>query len=138
MIKIITPVIVKALKKFFSLFGFLKVVQTDQGSNFILHESRQVLKQIKFDTVIPVHVTLRVMAPLSTFRAGGGHLQMFAIRGVVQVSLGFSPSELVYAYTVSGPLKLWREKWFCEGTEQSLLDNVSNFRVKLCCVELVK
>lgn len=63
---------------------------------------------------------------------------MFAIRGVVQVSLGFSPSELVYAYTVSGPLKLWREKWFCEGTEQSLLDNVSNFRVKLCCVELVK
>lgn len=93
-----------------------------------------MLKQTKFDTVIPVHVTLRVMAPLSTFRGGGGgfHLQMFAIRGVVQESLGCSPSELVFAHTVSGPLKLLREKWFCEGTEQSLLDNVSNFRAKLC------
>lgn len=57
---------------------------------------------------------------------------MFAIRGVVQESLGCSPSELVFAHTVSGPLKLLREKWFCEGTEQSLLDNVSNFRAKLC------
>lgn len=56
---------------------------------------------------------------------------MFAIREVVQQSLGFGPSELVFAHTVRGPLKLLREKWLCEGTEHSLLEYVSNFRLKL-------
>lgn len=62
----------------------------------------------------------------------GVHMQMFAIREVVQESLGFSPYELVFAHSVHGPLKLLREKWLCEGTEQNLLDYVSNFRFKLC------
>lgn len=35
--KITTPVVVKALTKFFSLFGLPKVVQMDQGSNFMSH-----------------------------------------------------------------------------------------------------
>lgn len=64
-------------------------------------------------------------------RDDGVHMQMFAIREVVQESLGFSPYELVFAHSVHGPLKLLREKWLCEGTEQNLLDYVSNFRFKL-------
>lgn len=36
----------------------------------------------------------------------GVNMQMFAVREVVQESLGFSPSELVFAHTVHGPLKL--------------------------------
>lgn len=61
----------------------------------------------------------------------GVHMQMFAIREVVQESLGFRPYELVFAHSVHRPLKLLREKWLCEGTEQNLLDYVSNFRFKL-------
>ena len=45
--KIMTPVVVKALTKFFSLFGLPKAVQTDQGSNFMLQVFAQVLKQLK-------------------------------------------------------------------------------------------
>lgn len=44
--RITTPVIVRALTKFFSLFGLLKVVQTDQGSNFMSRVFAQVLKQL--------------------------------------------------------------------------------------------
>lgn len=62
----------------------------------------------------------------------GVHLQMFAIRQVVQESLGFSPSELVFADNIRGTLKLLRESWLCEGMEQNLLEYVSNSRWKLC------
>lgn len=37
-------------------------------------------------------------------RDEGVHLKMFAIREVVQESLGFSPSELVFSHNVCGPL----------------------------------
>lgn len=61
----------------------------------------------------------------------GIHMQMFAIWEVVQESLGFSPSEFVFAHLVRGPLKLLREKWLCERTEQNLLDYMSDFRFRL-------
>ena len=60
-------------------------------------------------------------------------MQMSANREVVEESLGFSPSELVFSHTVPGPLKLLKDKWLGEETEQNLLDYVSNFRFKLCC-----
>lgn len=40
----------------------------------------------------------------------GVHMEQFAIRVVVQESLGFSPSELVFAHNIRGPLKLLQEK----------------------------
>lgn len=61
----------------------------------------------------------------------GVHLQMFAILEVVQESLSFCPSELVFAHTVRGPLKLLKEKWLCGKSESNLLDYVSNFSLKL-------
>ena len=54
----------------------------------------------------------------------GVHWQMFAIREVVQESLGFSPLELVFAHTVRGPLKLLKEKWLDVEGETNLLDFV--------------
>ena len=45
--KITTPVVVQALTKFFPLFGFPRVLQTNQGSNFMLKVFAQVLKQLK-------------------------------------------------------------------------------------------
>lgn len=44
--KITAPAVVKALVKFFSLFGLPKVLQTDQGSNFMSGIFAQVLKQL--------------------------------------------------------------------------------------------
>lgn len=81
------------------------------------------------------HQTLKTMLRTYCLEFEKGvHMQMFAIREMVQESLGFSPSELVFAHTVRGPLKVLSEKWSCEGTEQNLLDYVSNFKFKLCLV----
>ena len=41
----------------------------------------------------------------------GVPLIMFAVREVVQKSVGFSPSQLVFAHSVRGPLKLLKERW---------------------------
>lgn len=57
---------------------------------------------------------------------------LFAIREVVQESLGFSPAEPVFAHTVRVPLKFLKEKWLSEENEpENLLDYVSNFRFRL-------
>ncbi|TKS65155.1 Retrovirus-related Pol polyprotein from transposon 17.6 [Collichthys lucidus] len=61
----------------------------------------------------------------------GVHLLLFAVREVVQESLGFSPAEPVFAHTVRGPLKLLHEKWVGNAEPQNLLDYVCDFRSKL-------
>ena len=62
----------------------------------------------------------------------GVPLALFAVREVVQESLGFSPFELVFGHTVRGPLKLLKEKWLAEESEESnLLSYVSKFRERL-------
>lgn len=48
-----------------------------------------------------------------------GFMQVFAVREVVEESLGFSPSELVFFHTVHGPLKFLKDQWLREGTEQN-------------------
>lgn len=130
--KITTPVIVRALSKFFSLLP--KVVQTDQGSNFMLRVFAQVLniniKHCHSSAYHPesqgalerFHQTLKTLLRTYCLEFDkdwdeGVHMQMFAIREVVQESLGFSPVELVCAHTVCGPLKLLRERWLCEGSD---------------------
>ncbi len=45
--KITAPVIIKALVKFFSLFGLPTVIQTDRGTNFMSNLFAQVLKTLK-------------------------------------------------------------------------------------------
>lgn len=44
--KITSSAVVKALVKFFSLFGLLRAVQTDQGSYFMSQPFTQVMKQL--------------------------------------------------------------------------------------------
>ena len=57
---------------------------------------------------------------------------LFAVREVVQESLGFSPSKLVFGHTVRGPLKLLKEKWLTDqSTSCNLLDYVCQFRERL-------
>lgn len=44
--KITTPAVVQALVNFFFLFGLPKVIQTDQGSNFMSQIFAQVIQQL--------------------------------------------------------------------------------------------
>ena len=147
---ITAPKISKALVNFFTLLGLPKEIQSDQGSNFMSGLFQQVVfqlgaKQIKSSAYHPesqgalerFHSTLKNM--IRTFCLDnekdwdeGISLLLFAVRESVQESLGFSPFELVFGYSVRGPLKLLKENWLSENTESlNLLDYVSKFRDKL-------
>ena len=141
--------IVKALVKFFSIFGLPKIVQSDQGSNFMSRIFAQVMKQLHIThrcssayhpesqgAIERFHRTLKSMLRTYCLELDrdwdeGVHLLLFATREVVQESLGFSPAELVFAHTVRGPLRLLQEKWLGGGKPQALLDYVSKFRFRL-------
>ena len=144
-----TSAIVKALIKFFSLFGLPKVVQSDQGSNFMSRVFSQVMKQLDIKhchssafhaesqgALERFHQTLKSMLrgyclEFERDWDEGVPLVMFAVREVVQESLGFSPADLVFAHTVRGPLKVLKEKWLQVETERNVLDYVSRFRFRL-------
>ena len=118
-----TKTIVKALVKFFTFVGLPRSVQSDQGSNLMLGIFQQVMyelgiKQYKSSAYHPesqgalerFHQTLKNMIRSFCFDTEndwdeGIHLLFFAIRESVQESLGFSPFELVFGYTVRGPSK---------------------------------
>ncbi len=149
--KVTAPAISRALVRFFTVFGLPRVVQSDQGSNYMSRLFSQVLKQLSIQhstssayhpesqgALERFHQTLKTM--LKTYCKeferdwdDGVPLLLFAVREVVQESLGFSPAELVFGHTVRGPLKLVKEKWlaFEHSTPTNLLDYVSNFRFRL-------
>ena len=61
-------------------------------------------------------------------------LAIFAVREVVQESLGFSPAWIVFGHTVHGLLKLLKESWLSETrTYEDLSDYVSKMRTQLGC-----
>ena len=142
--------IVKALIKFFTLVGLPKSVQSDQGSNFMSRTFQQVMKELGIEqcrssayhpesqgALERFHQTLKTMMKTYCFDTEkdwdeGLHLLLFAVRESVQESLGFSPFELVFGHSVRGPLKLLKEKFLSEDSQNlNLLDYVSNFRTRL-------
>ena len=141
--------VVKALTKFFTLFGLPQSIQSDQGTNFMSNLFQQVMhhlgiKQFKSSAYHPesqgalerFHQTLKNMIRTYCLEFQkdwdeGVHLLLFATREAVQESLGFSPFELVFGHSVRGPLKLLKEKWLCEDTTLNILDYVSKFKEKL-------
>lgn len=146
--KITAPAVVKALVKFFSLFGLPKVIQTDQGTNFMSRVFAQVVGQLNIihcfssayhpespGTLERFHQTLKSMLRAYCLENekewdDGVHL-LFAAREAVQESTCFSPADLVFAHNVRGPLRLLRENWLNESQPKNLLDYVSSFRYKL-------
>ena len=116
--------IVKALVKFFTFVGLPKVVQSDQGSNFMSGVFQSVMVQLGIQQVKSTayhpqsqgalerfHQTLKTM--LRTYCMTqkddwdeGIPLLLFAAREFNQGSLGFSPFELVFGHLPRGPLKL--------------------------------
>ena len=52
-------------------------------------------------------------------------LLLFVVREAEQISLGFSPFELVFGHTPRGPLKLLKGAWLNEDHSDSLLTCIS-------------
>uniref|UniRef100_A0A669CS17 ribonuclease H n=1 Tax=Oreochromis niloticus TaxID=8128 RepID=A0A669CS17_ORENI len=143
--------VVKALVNFFSTFGLPKVVQTDQGSNFMSKIFAQVLQSLgvkhqKSSAYHPesqgalerFHQTLKSMMRKFCLESGkewdeGLPLLLLAVRESVQESLGFSPAELVFGHTVRGPLLLLKENFLSDtdAPKVNVLDYVSSFRERL-------
>lgn len=149
--KITAPVIIKALVKFFSTFGLPKIIQSDQGTNFLSRLFKQVLESLAISHQVSsayhpqsqgalerFHQTLKSMLRkycLDTARDWdeGVPLVLFAVRETVQESLGFSPAELVFGHQVRGPLKVLKEHILNPDSSKNanVLDYVSTFRDRL-------
>lgn len=149
--KITAKAVVKALIKFFTTFGLPKIVQTDQGTNFLSKLCAQVFKSLNITHRISsayhpesqgslerFHQTLKAMLRKYCIESEsewdeGVPLFLFAIRNTVQESLKFSPSELVFGHAVKGPLNVLKERML--GLEDSrktnVLDYVSKFHDRL-------
>lgn len=118
--KITAPAITKALIKFFTTFGVPKMVQTNQGTNFLSRSFRHALQTLGVTHSVTSayhpesqgalerwHQTLKSMLRKYCYDIGkewdeGVPFVLFAIRDVKQESLGFSPAELVFGQIVSG------------------------------------
>ena len=129
--------IVKALSTFFTFVGLPKVVQSDQGSNFMsgLYQSVMVqlgIHQVKFTAyhlqsqgaLERFHQTLKTM--MRTYYMTqkynwdeGIPLLLFTARESTQESLRFSLFELVYGHLPQGPLKLLKESWLNNDNDSS-------------------
>ena len=113
--------VVKALIKLFSTFGLPNIVQTDQGTNFLSGIFKQVLTSLSIThrtssayhpesqrALEKWHQTFKSVLRKYVMESGrewdeGVPLALFAVRDLVQESLGFSPAELVFGHTVRGP-----------------------------------
>uniref|UniRef100_A0A8C1RAG5 Integrase catalytic domain-containing protein n=1 Tax=Cyprinus carpio TaxID=7962 RepID=A0A8C1RAG5_CYPCA len=149
--KITAPVVTRALVKFFSTFGLPKIVQTDQGTNFLSKIFSQVLSSLNISHRVAsayhaesqgalerFHQTLKAMLRKYCMDTGkewdeGVPLLLFAIREAVQESLGFSPAELVFGHTVRGPLKMLKENLLSleSKPKMNVIDYVSKFRERM-------
>lgn len=148
--KITAPVVIKAMIKFFSTFGLPKIVQTDQGTNFLSKVFTQVLTSlgIKHRTssayhpesqgaIERFHQTLKSMLRKYCMSSEkdwdeGIPLMLFAIRESTQESLGFSPADLTFGHVFRGPLKVLKDGMLNEKSKGvNILDFVSRFRERL-------
>lgn len=149
--KITAPVISNALVKFFSMFGLPKIVQSDQGTNFLSKIFTQVLKTLNISHRISsayhpesqgalewFHQTMKAMLRRYCMDTSkdwdeGIPLVLFAAREAVQDSLGFSPADLVFGHTVRGPLKMLKEDILASQSSATttVLDYMSKFRERL-------
>ena len=139
----------KALTSFISTFGVPKIVQTDQGSNFMSRTFSHVLKQLRVEHHVSsayhpesqgvlerFHQTLKSMlrsycTELSQDWEEGLPWLLLAIWEVSQTSTGFSPNELVFAHSVWGPLSVLGGDLKPEEPPENVWDYVNDFRRRL-------
>lgn len=146
--KITASAITKALTKFFTTFGLLKIVQTDQGTNFLSKTFKQTLQSLGVSHSVSSayhpesqgalehwHQTLKSMLRKYCHDTGknwdeGVPFVLFAIRDAKQESLGYSPA--VFGHNVRGPLKVLKEQFMSSSSPKTnVLDFVSQCREHL-------
>ena len=144
--------VINALINFFSVFGLPVSLQSDQGSNFTSKVFAQVMKSLSIKHIQSsayhpesqgalerFHQTLKSMFRKYCAETGkrwdeGLPFLLLAVRESEQESLGFSPSELVFAHSVRGPLRVLRDRLLSKSTTvpaKNVLDYVSTFRERL-------
>lgn len=150
LLKITASAITKALTKFFTIFGFPKVVQTDQGTNFLSSTFKQTLQSLGITHSVSSanhpesqgalehwHQTSKCMLSKYCHVTGknwdeGVPFALFAIRDAKQEFLRFSPAELAFDHNVRGPLKLLKERFMTSpSSETDVVDFVSWCREQL-------
>ena len=138
-----TNALLKALIKFFTLFGLPKSIQSDKGTNFMAQAFHQVMKQLgikqyKSSAYHPeiqralerFHQTLKTMIQMYSIENSrdwdeGIHKLLFAVRE--------NPFELEFGRPVRGPLLLLKEKSLDEDPEKiNVLKYVATFKDRLC------
>ncbi len=146
---ITTKSVLKALTNFMSTFGIPKVIQSDQGSNFMSKQFSKALRQLRVDHNISsayhpqsqgvlerFHQTLKSLlrsycVELDADWEEGLPWMLLAIREVIQESLGFSPNELVFGHVVRGPTAVLAEGWRMSKPSENIADYVNGFRRRL-------
>lgn len=151
--KITSKAVVKALVKFFSTFGLPKIIQTDQGTNFMSKLFTQTFSSLGIQHRVSspyhpesqgvlerFHQTLKCMLKKYCWDTGnewdeGVPFVLFAIREIPQESLRFSPAELVFGHSVRGPLKVLKEQMLGLNnhlsSKENVLDYVARFRERV-------
>ncbi|XP_047485268.1 uncharacterized protein LOC125036565 [Penaeus chinensis] len=141
--------VVPALTKFFTIFGFPKVLQSDQGSNFTSKLFKDVMKEWgvmqQFSTIYHpesqgalerFHQTFKCM--LTKFCKENNKdwddsvpFVLYAARSAKQESLGYSPNELLFGKNIHGPIDMLYESLINEKNEFNLCDYVTKLRDRL-------
>ena len=134
----------KALVKFFTFVGLLKVVQSDQGSNFMSGLFQGVLFQLGIHQVKSTSYHPQTQEALEHFHqmvknmmkaycttegkdwVEGIPLLLFVARESIQEYLGFSPFELVFEHLPRGPLKLFKEYCLDDDPRKGVLVHMSD------------
>ena len=130
--------VTKALIKFFTTFGLPKVLQLDQGSNFMsrLLRNLSIQHQVSSPSTRKAkgrwHQTLKGMLrkycrDTQADWDEGVPLVFFAVRETVQESLGFSPADLVFGHTPRGPLQVLKENILSADTPTGVPRNVFEY-----------
>ena len=134
-----TERVAEALVETFSRVGIPDEMLTDCGSQFTAEVMREAsrllsLQQITTTPYHPIcnglielfHMTLKQMLRrmcAERQKDWDKYLPalLFAIREVLQESLGFSPFELLYGRNVKGPMTILRELWSGEAPDEQVL-----------------
>ena len=141
--------IIPVLIKFFTNYGFPKIVQSDQGTNFVSGIFQEVMATLGIEQFLAsayhpqsqgalerLHQTLKSLLTRYCSEHGkdwdtGVPFVLYAIRSTCQESLGYSPHELLFGNEVRGPLKLLKESWLNDDKSMSLSEYVVNLKAKL-------
>ena len=141
--------IIPVLTKFFTAYGFPKIIQSDRGSNFTSEVFQEVMSTLGIQQYLATSYHPQSQGALERFHQTlknllskycmehekdwdtGVPFVLYAVRSTVQESLGFSPYQLLFGREIRGPLKLLKESWVSSDNTVDLTEYTCNLKMKL-------